>query len=126
MEYYKRSYLYHLWQIIKQPRRKKNYFLLIYDDNPYDNITIDRFFKDPYMGFDLSENYRYYNIISCEYKGKAKDNYYGEKIVDEYRVLVECYQYYSEWEANKYYKKLEKEHKQYKKEYEKKAKTIQI
>jgi hypothetical protein len=124
MNYFKKSYLYHLWQILKQPRRKKNYFLLMFDDNPYDNITIDRFFKDPYYGFDLSESYRYYNIISCEYKGKEKNNY-GDNIVEVYRVLVECYQYYSEWEANKNYKKFEKEHKQYKKEYEKRT-SIQV
>ena len=120
MQRFKRSYLYHLWKIITQPRRIKNYYLIEYDDKRfYGNITIDRFFKDPYFGFDLSEGYRYYNIISCEYKGKEKDIYYDGEVKDVYRVLVECFQYYSQWEANKYYNKLEKEHKQYKKEYEK-------
>lgn len=121
MNYFKRTYFYHLWQIITQPKRVKNYYLIEYDDKRYNNMTIDRFFKDPYFGFDLSEGYRYYNIISCEHKGKEKDIYYDGEIRDVYRILIECYQYYSIWEANKYHKTFEKEHKQYKKEYEKKT-----
>jgi len=123
MNKFKNTYLYHLWTFIKNPIRKKNYYLIEYDDKRYSNITIDRFFKDPYYGFDLSESYRYYNIISCQYKGAEKDFYYDGEIRDVYRILVECYRYYSQWEANKYYKTFKKDHKQYKKEYETREKV---
>ena len=92
----KKTFLYHLWQIIKCPKRKSDYMLIEFHDNM--EMTIGRFFEDDYQGFNLIDYCYEFEIINHQLLKTNRDK------TKVYSLLVKRKHFYSIWEQNKRWK----------------------